>query len=109
MLSFNLSEKIQTFCAGEGDPQVSVICGYFRASYGLSINLFSTLRSPIVEQFEGFEQLADNLQSILAELAARRIGMKAMTAAVLKQIFITLLRRSLVSAGYVERALRHAQ
>jgi AraC-like DNA-binding protein len=98
MLSFNLTDKIQTFCAGEGDPQVSVICGYFRASYGLSINLFSTLQSPIVEQFEGFEHLADNLQSILAELAARRVGMKAMTAAMLKQIFITLLRRSLISA-----------
>jgi AraC family transcriptional activator of mtrCDE len=98
MLSFDLSNKIQTFCAGEGDPKVSVICGYFRASYGLSINLFSTLRSPIVEQFEGFEHLADNLRSILAELAARRVGMKAMTAAALKQVFVTLLRRSLVSA-----------
>lgn len=98
MLSFNLGDKIQTFCAGEGDPQVSVICGYFRASFGLSINLFSTLRSPIVEQFEDFEHLADNLQTILAELAARRVGMKAMTAAMLKQIFVALLRRSLVSA-----------
>jgi AraC family transcriptional activator of mtrCDE len=98
MLLLGSSNKIQTFYAGEGDPQVSVICGYFRASYGLSIDLFSTLRSPIVEQFEGFEHLADNLQSILAELAARRVGMKAMTAAALKQIFVTLLRRSLVSA-----------
>ena len=98
MLSINLGDKVQTFCAGGGDPQVSVICGYFRASFGLSINLFSTLRSPIVEQFEDFEHLADNLQTILAELAARRVGMKAMTAAVLKQIFVALLRRSLVSA-----------
>src|SRR5579859_6319882 len=81
MLSIDVSNEIQTFHAGEGDPQVSVICGYFRASYGLSINLFSTLRSPIVEQFEGLEHLADNLQSMLAELAARRVGMKAMTAA----------------------------
>jgi AraC family transcriptional activator of mtrCDE len=97
MLSIDVSNEIQTFHAGEGDPQVSVICGYFRASYGLSINLFSTLRSPIVEQFEGFEQLADNLQSMLAELAARRVGMRAMTAAMLKQIFVALLRRSLVS------------
>jgi AraC family transcriptional activator of mtrCDE len=99
MLPFNLSDKIQTFRAGDGDPQVSVICGYFRASYGLSINLFLTLRSPIIEQFEDVDHLADNLQSILAELAAGRVGMKAMTAAVLKQIFVMLLRRSLVSAA----------
>ena len=99
MLSFDLGDRIQTFCAGDGAPQVSVICGYFRASFGLSINLFSTLRSPIVEQFEGVDHLADNLQSILSELAARRVGMKAMTAAVLKQIFVMLLRRSLESAA----------
>jgi hypothetical protein len=108
MLSFSLSNQIQTFCAGEGDPQVSVICGYFRASYGLSINLFSTLRSPIVEQLEGFEHLADNLQSILAELTAPQVGTKAMTAAILKQVFVTLLRSRSAETGFHQLQLRAA-
>lgn len=98
MLSLDLSDKVQTFRAGEGDPQVSVICGYFRASYGLSIDLFATSRGPIIEQFEDFDHLAYNLKTVLAELSARRVGMRAMTAAVLKQVLITLLRRSLMSA-----------
>lgn len=98
MLSLDLSDKVQTFRAGEGDPQVSVICGYFRASYGLSIDLFATFRSPIIEQFEDFDHLAYNLKTVLAELSARRVGMRAMTAAVLKQVLVTLLRRSLMSA-----------
>jgi AraC-like DNA-binding protein len=94
----NFGDNIQTFHAGDGDPKVSVICGYFRASYGLSIDLFSTLRSPMVEQFENFDHLAHSLQIILAEISGKRIAMKTMTAAVLKQVFVTLFRRSLVSA-----------
>jgi AraC-like DNA-binding protein len=98
MLSLDLGDKIQTFRAGAGDPQVSVICGYFRASYGLSIDLFATLRGPIIEEFEDFDHLAYNLKTVLEELSACRVGMRAMTAAVLKQVLVTLLRRSLMSA-----------
>jgi Cupin len=98
VLAFNLDDDIQTFRAGDDDPKVSVICGYFRASYGLSINLFSTLRQPIVEHFDTFDHLAHNLQTVLAEINDRQVGMRAMTAAVLKQVFVTLLRRSLMSA-----------
>jgi AraC-like DNA-binding protein len=98
MLSLDLSDKVQTFRAGDGDPQVSIICGYFRASYGLSIDLFATFRGPIIEQFEDFDHLSYNLKTVLAELSARRVGMRAMTAAVLKQVLVTLLRRSLMSA-----------
>ena len=98
VLAFNLDDCIQTFRAGDDDPKVSVICGYFRASYGLSIDLFSTLRQPIVEHFDTFDHLAYNLQTVLAEINGRRVGMRAMTAAVLKQVFVTLLRRSLMSA-----------
>jgi len=98
MLSLDLGDKIQTFRAGEGDSPVSVICGYFRASYGLSVDLFATLRAPIVEEFEDFDHLAHNFKTVLTELSARRVGMGAMTAAVLKQVLVTLLRRSLMSA-----------
>ncbi|MFL5255156.1 MAG: helix-turn-helix domain-containing protein [Rhodopila sp.] len=90
-------DKVQTFRAGDDAPQVSVICGYFRASYGLSIDIFSTLRSPIVEQFEDLDHLASHLKIALTELSARRVGMKAVTASILKQVFVALLRRSLAS------------
>jgi hypothetical protein len=87
MLSLDLSDKVQTFRAGEGDPQVSVICGYFRASYGLSIDLFATFRGPIIEQFEDFDHLGYDLKTVLAELSARKAGMRAMTSAVLSRFW----------------------
>jgi len=62
-------DKVQTFRAGDDAPQVSVICGYFRASYGLSIDIFSTVRSPIVEQFEDLDHLASHLKIALTELS----------------------------------------
>jgi len=104
ILSLVAPETMQTFVAGEDEPQLLTICGYFRASYGTTIDLFATLRSPIVEQFDALDHLAHNLQSVLAELAARQVGMLAMTTSLLKQVFVVLLRRSLKSAdAWMER------
>src|SRR5690349_13907411 len=36
-------ERIQRFVAGDVDPMVMLICGYFRATYGSSIDLFAGL------------------------------------------------------------------
>jgi AraC family transcriptional activator of mtrCDE len=61
-------------------------------------------RSPVVERFGAFNHLAYNLQAVLAELSVRKIGMRAMTAGVLKQVLVTLLRRSLLCADtWMER------
>jgi AraC-like DNA-binding protein len=98
MLSLTSPDTLQVFTAGGGEPQIVTVCGYFRASYGTSIDVFTTLRSPIVEQFGAHDHMAHDLQSALAELAVPQIGMKAMTAALLKRVFVTLLRRSLSSA-----------
>ena len=90
--------------AGVGEPQVMLICGYFRASYGASIDLFSPLGCPIVEQFEEGDQIDCALKAALAELVAQEVGTGAMTSALLKQVLVKLLRRSLVSASlWVER------
>src|SRR5262245_18341732 len=43
--------EVRWLVAGDGVPEVILICGYFRATYGASIDLFRTLTSPIVEQF----------------------------------------------------------
>jgi len=97
--SGDVSRTVKRISAGTSDPEVSMICGYFHASYGSSIDLFATLASPIVERFDATDQLGYRLEAALAELVNRQVGMEAMATAPLKQVLITLLRRSLSSGG----------
>ena len=98
------SGKIQKFIVGEGEPKALLICGYFRARYGTSIDLFESLSAPIVESFSESHQLDQKLKSALKELTAQEIGMAAMTTSLFKQVLIALLRRSLSSTDvWVER------
>jgi AraC family transcriptional activator of mtrCDE len=95
---------LRRFVAGNGEPEVILICGYFRATYGASIDLFRTLSSPIVEQFSATDQLDHRLSSAMAELVAQEVGAGAMTAALMKQVLVALLRRSLTTRNlWVER------
>ena len=95
---------VRRFSAGPGEPQIIMICGYFQASYGSAIDLFAALNAPIVEQFAPSDQLDQKLTAALAELVAQEIGAGAMTAALMKQVLIALLRRSLSSLNlWVER------
>ena len=97
-------ERVQRFVAGDVDPTVMLICGYFRATYGLSIDLFADLSTPIVERFEPGDELGSKLQAALAEISGRQVGMRAMTTAILKQVLVTLVRRSLNSTSvWLER------
>jgi AraC family transcriptional activator of mtrCDE len=90
-------ETVQRFVAGDQEPMVMLICGYFDALYGKSIDLFDTLPSPIVEQFQAADEVEYKLKSTLAEINAQQTGAEAMTTALLKQVLVTLLRRSLSS------------
>jgi AraC family transcriptional activator of mtrCDE len=97
-------ERVQRFAAGDAEPEIMLICGYFRATYGFSIDLFAGLSTPIVERFEPADELGPKLQAVLAELGGRQVGMQAMTTAILKQVFVTLVRRSLRSnSAWLER------
>ena len=97
-------ERVQQFVAGDVDPMVMLICGYFRATYGSSIDLFASLSTPIVERFEPADELGSKLQAALAEISGRQVGMQAMTTAILKQVLVTLVRRSLNStSAWLER------
>lgn len=91
------SDGVQRFAAGQGEPCLMLICGYFRALYGSSIDLFGSLTAPIVEQFEATDQLDQKLKSAMAELIAQEVGTGAMTTSLMKQVLIILLRRSLSS------------
>jgi AraC family transcriptional regulator, activator of mtrCDE len=96
--------KVRRIVAGSGDPRVIMICGYFRASYGASIDLFARLPVPIVEKFDAADQLDQKLRSALAELIAQEVGFSAMTMALMKQVLVAILRRSLNSTDlWVER------
>jgi AraC family transcriptional activator of mtrCDE len=86
------------------EPKLVVICGYFEAVFGATIDLFSGLTSPIVEQFDATDQIDNALRHALDELVSQEIGDGAMATALLKQVMVRLLRRSLSSNGaWVER------
>ncbi len=92
------SGAIRRLVAGSGEPDLIVVCGYFRATYAASIDLFSSLPMPIVENFTAADQLDQVLKSALSELIAQEAGAGAMSTALLKQVLVTILRRSLNSA-----------
>jgi AraC family transcriptional activator of mtrCDE len=86
------------------EPELIVICGYFKAVFGATIDLFSGLTSPIVEQFDTGDQIDNVLRDALNELVSQEIGDSAMATALLKQVMVRLLRRSLSSnSAWVER------
>jgi AraC family transcriptional activator of mtrCDE len=97
-------DGILRFVAGKNDPTLVMICGFFSASFGPNTELFASLSAPIVEQFEAGDQLDVRLEQALAELVAQEVGSGAMSAALLKQVIVMLMRRSLKTPGaWVER------
>lgn len=88
---------VHRYIAKDGAAEIVLICGFFHASYGRSTDLFGGLASPIVEQFGENDQLDQKLRMALAELMSQEIGSAAMSSALLKQVIVALLRRSLLS------------
>lgn len=88
---------VRRYVANDGEPVIVLICGYFHASYGSSTDLFGALATPIVERFDERDQIDEKLRMALMELVAQEIGSGAMSAALLKQVIVALLRRSLRS------------
>ena len=98
------SSTIRRFSAGDGEPSLILVCGYFHATYGACAELFGSLTEPIFEQFDVDDHVDTKLQTALSELVAQEVGSGAMSAALLKQVIVLLLRRSLVSMNaWVER------
>jgi AraC family transcriptional activator of mtrCDE len=97
-------DSIKRFRAGHAEPMTVMICGYFKASFGASINLFDTLSTPIVERFDASDRLDVYLRTAFDELVAQEVGAGAMSGALLKQVIVALVRRSLKSnALWMER------
>ena len=90
--------------AGDGSPDVMLICGFFDAIYGSAVQLFGGLTVPIVEQFSVTDRLDVTLKAALAELIVQEVGAGAMSSSLLKMVVINILRRSLHSMNtWVER------
>jgi AraC family transcriptional activator of mtrCDE len=91
------------FLAGD-KPDLTVISGCFHMSYCSVVDLFTGLSAPIVERFSAADRLEYLLKSARAELAGCKVGKNAMAAALLKEVVVTLFRRSLLSPGlWLER------
>jgi AraC family transcriptional activator of mtrCDE len=80
------------------NPEVVQICGFFNASFGKSVGLFRDLREPVIEQFAPSDRIDGKLHEAMNELWSQEIGAGAMTASLLKQVIVALLRRSLKSS-----------
>lgn len=92
--------EIYQFVAGNPqNAQINLVCGFFSASYGQMTHLFEGLHAPIIEKFGPDQQIGGRLQSAVTEFLNHEIGSDAMSAALLKQVIILLVRRSLVSAS----------
>jgi AraC family transcriptional activator of mtrCDE len=87
------------YVAGTEKPEVMLVCGYFQATYGATIEFFSGLTSPIVEHFDVEDRLDQTLKSVIDELAQQQVGVSAMTTTLVKQVLVMLLRRSLTSTS----------
>jgi AraC family transcriptional activator of mtrCDE len=96
---------LQRFVAGDANtPEIVLICGYFKASYGSSIDVFDRLNGPIVESFAAKDCLEQKLKDAVFELTSNEVGSGAMSAALMKQVLVSILRRSLASQNlWVER------
>ena len=79
-------------------PEIVQICGFFNASFGQSVRLFGELREPVIEQFEPADKIDLKLREAMDELLQQEIGVGAMTASLLKQVVVSLVRRSLRSS-----------
>jgi len=95
-----MEKKNEIYQFVAGDPraaEINLVCGFFRASYGQTTDLFEGLHAPILEKFGAEEEVDARLRSAVTEFLSREIGSDAMSASLLKQVIILLLRRSLVS------------
>jgi AraC family transcriptional activator of mtrCDE len=81
-----------------------LLCGIFRSLFGNSVDLFDTLRAPIVERFAGDDALERQLQLALDELLGANVCSDVLVSTAIKQVIVALIRRSFLSLnGWTRR------
>lgn len=89
-------EGLVTFTAGDGEPDVLLVCGMISTSHEGALGLLAPLRSPMVQDLSAEHALQQAFALMRAEIAKPAIGTQALTEALMKQCLILLLRRQLV-------------
>lgn len=87
------------YSVSEDRASFSYASGRFNSVYGAGSDLFASLVLPIIECFDGHDQLGRLVSNAMTELTTREIGGVAMASALFKLILLALLRRSLTSAN----------
>lgn len=96
--------ELTRYVAGNGAPEILLICGFIRTAYGTSLDILGNLPTPLVEQFGACDRLDLSLKMALCELIGHEVGARAMTASLIKQVLIAVLRRSFTSSEtWIER------
>lgn len=86
------------------DATAFMLSGIFRSLFGNSIDLFDTLRVPIIEQFSKDDALDTRLRFALTELIARNVCSDVLVSTAMKQVIVALIRRSFLSLnGWTRR------
>jgi AraC family transcriptional activator of mtrCDE len=65
---------LSSYVAEENEPEILLICGNFRASYGRAVDLFGTLSAPTVDQFETGDRRPVKSVSAIVQFMARALS-----------------------------------
>lgn len=93
--SMLLDALLQFDAAGGGAGDLRVMCATVTASYSGSFGLFDSLIGPIVDDVTDLAGVRSAYDMLEAERNAPDIGTQAITAALMKQCLILLIRRHL--------------
>ena len=85
------------FRAGDGTPDMLLVCGQISASYDGALGLFELFKAPIIGTFSTDSILHRSFELMLAEVARPALGTQAMTEVLMKQCLIILLRQHLLA------------
>jgi AraC family transcriptional activator of mtrCDE len=98
------TSELTRYVAGNSAPEILLICGFIRTVYGTSLDILGNLPTPLIEQFGEVDRLDFSIKTALSELIGHQVGARAMTASLIKQVLITVLRRSFTSSErWIER------
>jgi AraC-like DNA-binding protein len=78
---------------GEGDSGAVLACGRVEATHQGAIGLFDRLKEPLVEDVSQEPSFKDAIRLLLSELAFPKPGTQVLTATLMRQCLIVLLRR----------------
>jgi AraC-like DNA-binding protein len=85
-----LQDGLIEFRALSGEPGLVLGCAILSATAGKDLSLFERVERPIVVQSE--PAVAPLFGAMLAELSNPRVGTRAFVSAIMKQIFVVLVR-----------------